>query len=405
MEFYEKLQILRKEKKISQEQLAETLGVSRQAVSKWENGGSYPETDKLILMSDLFGVSIDILMKNDLDLQKQETTESEPKVSEIDTMSVGELAKTTAEKAFTQVKETSKKAINQSVDYTKNVAGSAYTKVKESSEKGWHATKDFIKNGKASAEQAIEESIDYTKTTASKMKERSKQNWDTTKNFVKSGRINTMSIIGSIISSALFLGATISVVVDYMIMGALTWSSVVTISCIFAMFIVLPPFHLKKNGLLVSLIFLTIFIYPFLLGLQYSITNFVMPYYGTIVNHFSPYFNWANVLGFPVSICWIAVIWAGYLLWKTNMPKRVYTLIMLVLVAVAQVFTTSVTCFYYPEELGLFHRIAIGNIVFEPISLILYLVLIGVAFLWVGIKQNIQEKESIEKPYSEGEQL
>lgn len=64
MNFGIKLQLLRKEKRMSQEALAEQLGVSRQAVSKWECGDGYPEMDKLIMISNLFNVSLDYLMKN-----------------------------------------------------------------------------------------------------------------------------------------------------------------------------------------------------------------------------------------------------------------------------------------------------------------------------------------------------
>lgn len=64
MDFGMKLQSLRKEKGLSQEALAEKLNVSRQAVSKWESGAGYPEMDKLILISDLFGVTIDYLIKD-----------------------------------------------------------------------------------------------------------------------------------------------------------------------------------------------------------------------------------------------------------------------------------------------------------------------------------------------------
>lgn len=64
MKFQEKLQSLRKQKGMSQEKLAEIIGVSRQAVAKWEVGCSYPEVDKLILLSDLFRISIDKLVKN-----------------------------------------------------------------------------------------------------------------------------------------------------------------------------------------------------------------------------------------------------------------------------------------------------------------------------------------------------
>jgi transcriptional regulator with XRE-family HTH domain len=64
MPFHEKLQKLRKEKGLSQEALAEILGVSRQAISKWESGQTYPETDKLIALSEIFGVSLDHLLKD-----------------------------------------------------------------------------------------------------------------------------------------------------------------------------------------------------------------------------------------------------------------------------------------------------------------------------------------------------
>jgi len=64
MKFYEKLQKLRKEKGLSQEELAEMLGVSRQSVSKWESAITYPETDKLMTLSDIFGVTLDSLLKD-----------------------------------------------------------------------------------------------------------------------------------------------------------------------------------------------------------------------------------------------------------------------------------------------------------------------------------------------------
>lgn len=58
-----KLSRLRKENNYTQEQLAEILGVSRQSISKWESDISYPETDKLIHLSNLFGCSLDYLLK------------------------------------------------------------------------------------------------------------------------------------------------------------------------------------------------------------------------------------------------------------------------------------------------------------------------------------------------------
>ncbi|MDH6430444.1 transcriptional regulator with XRE-family HTH domain [Paenibacillus sp. PastH-3] len=63
MSFSEKLLQLRKEKGYSQEMLAEKLCTTRQAVSKWENGQGFPETEKLLMIGNLFEVSIDYLLK------------------------------------------------------------------------------------------------------------------------------------------------------------------------------------------------------------------------------------------------------------------------------------------------------------------------------------------------------
>lgn len=60
----DKLAKLRREHGYTQEQLAEVLGVSRQAISKWESNAAYPETDKLIRISELFDCSLDYLLKD-----------------------------------------------------------------------------------------------------------------------------------------------------------------------------------------------------------------------------------------------------------------------------------------------------------------------------------------------------
>ncbi|MBR5682567.1 MAG: helix-turn-helix transcriptional regulator [Ruminococcus sp.] len=64
MEFNNKLYELRKQKGFSQEELANRLNVSRQTVSKWEVGDSTPDMEKLIAISDLFGISLDELVLN-----------------------------------------------------------------------------------------------------------------------------------------------------------------------------------------------------------------------------------------------------------------------------------------------------------------------------------------------------
>lgn len=62
MKFNEKLQKLRKEKGMSQEALADELGVSRQAVSKWENGKKLPTLSHLVFLAELYECSLDELV-------------------------------------------------------------------------------------------------------------------------------------------------------------------------------------------------------------------------------------------------------------------------------------------------------------------------------------------------------
>ena len=62
MKLCEKLYELRRAAGLSQEELAERLNVSRQAVSKWENGAAQPELSKLVELSRLYGVSVDELL-------------------------------------------------------------------------------------------------------------------------------------------------------------------------------------------------------------------------------------------------------------------------------------------------------------------------------------------------------
>ena len=65
MKFNEKLIMLRKQHNLSQEQVAEKLGVARQTISKWELGETTPEMDKLIIISELYNITLDELMKEE----------------------------------------------------------------------------------------------------------------------------------------------------------------------------------------------------------------------------------------------------------------------------------------------------------------------------------------------------
>ena len=71
MKFGENLQKLRKEKGLSQEQLAEQLGVTRQSVSKWESGASYPEMDKIVTLCKMFHCDLDVLINKDVMEERQ----------------------------------------------------------------------------------------------------------------------------------------------------------------------------------------------------------------------------------------------------------------------------------------------------------------------------------------------
>ena len=83
MTFREKLVVLRKLKGITQEEFACAVGVSRQAVYKWESGQSYPEVPKLLEMKLLFSVSIDDLLDDsfDIELPKKKRKKRTPKVA------------------------------------------------------------------------------------------------------------------------------------------------------------------------------------------------------------------------------------------------------------------------------------------------------------------------------------
>ncbi len=71
MEFNNKLYELRKQKGLSQEELAGRLNVSRQTISKWEVGESAPDMDNLVSISELFGVSLDELVLDKTPEQEQ----------------------------------------------------------------------------------------------------------------------------------------------------------------------------------------------------------------------------------------------------------------------------------------------------------------------------------------------
>lgn len=70
--FFDIFKTIRKQRNLTQEQIAEALGVSSQAISKWETNTSYPDISLLPIIADYFGVSIDYLLGHDTGKQKEE---------------------------------------------------------------------------------------------------------------------------------------------------------------------------------------------------------------------------------------------------------------------------------------------------------------------------------------------
>ncbi len=75
IEIANRLVKLRKEKGLSQEDLAAKIGISRQAVSKWERAEASPDTDNLILLARLYGVSLDALLATEDEIPEPRTAE------------------------------------------------------------------------------------------------------------------------------------------------------------------------------------------------------------------------------------------------------------------------------------------------------------------------------------------
>lgn len=79
MELHNRLVDLRKSRNLSQEELAEKLYVSRQTISNWERGKTYPDINSLLLIATFFDVSLDNLIKGDVDMMKHQVDQSQLK--------------------------------------------------------------------------------------------------------------------------------------------------------------------------------------------------------------------------------------------------------------------------------------------------------------------------------------
>lgn len=75
MELGRRIREYRNSAQLTQEELAERMFVSRQTISNWENDKSYPDIHSLLMLSNLFGVSLDILVKGDIEIMKEKIDE------------------------------------------------------------------------------------------------------------------------------------------------------------------------------------------------------------------------------------------------------------------------------------------------------------------------------------------
>ena len=79
MELGTQIRKYRNERTLSQEALAEKVYVSRQTVSNWENDKSYPDVNSLVLLSEVFEISLDQLIKGDVEMMKEQIDQTDQK--------------------------------------------------------------------------------------------------------------------------------------------------------------------------------------------------------------------------------------------------------------------------------------------------------------------------------------
>ena len=125
MTFKEKIVRLRKIKSLTQDEFASAVGVSRQAVYKWESGQSYPEVSKLLEIKLLFGISIDDLLDDNYEVEipekkkKKRISKSERERIEAEVRAQEDTATEISEEQSTEAYEQVKEEISETVEETK----------------------------------------------------------------------------------------------------------------------------------------------------------------------------------------------------------------------------------------------------------------------------------------------
>ena len=141
MSFAKNLKQLRKEKQLSQEELAEILDVSRQAVSKWEQGIGYPEVEKLLLLSSKLSVSLDSLMETEI--AQNANAQKQNVIGTITITSLNERVSATCHKVISSQKMSGGKSSPQYALFGKS-EGVGFFGEEPTTFLGWYANEEDI---------------------------------------------------------------------------------------------------------------------------------------------------------------------------------------------------------------------------------------------------------------------
>jgi len=243
----EYISTLRKNNNLTQRELADKLGVTDKAISKWECGAGYPDISMLKPLSDVLGITVNELLEGE---NRNEV------ITEI----------TQEEDAGEEDKEN---AVTNVLVYADKIM-----KIKE---------------------------------------------------------YNKGKIASAVLAISLFIAIFVCVIVNIAVEHRLSWSYLVIDSCVLGGFLFIPPLLYKKQGLLISLSFLTILIMPFLALIQY-ITNMQS------LNHFegkitvgtghilevsgTTQSEWLWSLSFPIALTWLVIMWLMVILIKNKKINR-----------------------------------------------------------------------------------
>jgi len=171
MSFAENLKLIRKERNLSQEELAGMLDVSRQAVSKWEQGEGYPEVEKLLLLSSKLNVSLDYLMETEI--PKQYTNSKGNVIGQITITSPNENVITTCYKVIASGKMHGGKSSPQYALFGVN-NGISFWGDEPTTFLGWYADKEQITKEIAEIHNAI---VSGTATYVLKYSAKTERKW------------------------------------------------------------------------------------------------------------------------------------------------------------------------------------------------------------------------------------